>query len=471
MNKGLKLNLLTNDELSRIHEYTLQILATNGITFSGRALELFKGNGFRVDGKQVFFTKEQIENALSLCPKIITFKGRENKYDFNIGDGKTMGVPGPVGPVNVSCLDKGTRLGTLEDISNLSKIYHASDVINVNSNTSVEANDIDLAHRHLKVQFEVLKNSSKPSITKIMSFEKTNQILDMTEIALGGLGTMKNGVYLAIGSSPSLSPLAWENDTTDCMIACAMRGQLVSVGTGLTTGITSPQRIFGTLIMQNAELLSGITLVQLVNPGNPIIYGTGGMPGNMRGAKYNCGSPTRMLIQTGTVEIGKHYNLPTRTLTYGTESKALDIQCGIETYEGTLAGILSGADYMLSEIGTTGGLMTVSYEKTIIDEEITSRILHLRDGIDVSEDAASLDVIYEVGSGGEYLTTDDTLDNFGDDYYAKITDWNIPDGEQDFDYVLKRANKEWKSRLENAPESTLDSTTEKDLLEYIQKNM
>ncbi len=469
MYKGLKLSLFSKEELDRIHAFTLEVMAKNGLTFSGRALEYFQKSGFRTDGNQVFFTQAEVENALKLCPKSFTLKCREKKYDIHLGEGKYLGVPGPVGPVNVSCLEKGVRLGTLEDISNLTKIYHASEVVNVTSNTATEANDIDMDARHLHVQYEVLKNSSKPFCTKIMNFEKTNQILDMAEIALGGIGSFKGEAYMAIGSAPSLSPLAWETTTSDCLIACATRGQVVSVGTGLTTGITAPARVFGTLVMQNAEVLAGIILTQLVNPGNPVVYGTGGMPGNMRGAKYNCGSPSRMFIQTGTVEIGKYYNLPTRTLTYGTESKILDIQCGIESYEGTFASIMSGADYMLSEIGTTGGLMTTSYEKTIIDEEITSRMLHLKNGIEVTDDAASLDVIYEVGSGGAFLTTEDTLMNFNDDWYASITDWNIGRDEQDFDYTLKRANDEWKKRVEEAPETTLSPEAEKELKAYIEK--
>ena len=468
MQRQLHLGLLSKVDIERIHEYTLEIFQKNGITFSGRALDLFKKHGFSVKGKQVYFTREEVDKALSLCPKSFTFKGRDKKYDFVIGDGKTLGVPGPVGPVNVSCLDKGKRPGTLNDISNFTKIYQQSDVINVTSNTVTEASDIDMSERYLKVQLEVLKHSTKPTITKILNWGKINHVLDMMEISLGGMEALKKGTYFAIGSAPSLSPLAWENDTTDCLIACAMRGQMVSVGTGLTTGITAPQRIYGTLVMQNAELLAGIILTQLVNPGNPVVYGTGGMPGNMRGAKYNCGSPSRILLQTGTIEIGKYYQLPTRTLTYGTEATNIDIQCGIESYEGTFASIVSGADYMLSEIGTLDGLFTTSYEKTIIDEEITARLIHLRNGIDTSDDAASMEVIYEVGSGGEYLTTEDTLDNYGDDFYASITDWNISGGTQDFDYVLKRANKEWKCRLEEAPETMLDAQIEKDLIRYIE---
>ena len=87
----------------------------------------------------------------------------------------------------------------------------------------------------------------------------------------------------------------------------------------------------------------------------------------------------------GSIEMGKNfYHLPTRTEPYTTESSLNDFQAGMEDYEGTMCNILTGADYQLGEIGTLDSLMTTSFEKTILDEEITSRLLYIRKGIDVS---------------------------------------------------------------------------------------
>ncbi|MDL2259957.1 trimethylamine methyltransferase family protein, partial [Deltaproteobacteria bacterium OttesenSCG-928-K17] len=213
---------------------------------------------------------------------------------------------------------------------------------------------------------------------------------------------------------------------------------------------------------------------QLVNPGNPVGYGTGATPGNMRGANYCCGSPARVALQIGSIEMGKRfYNLPSRTITYGSDSTNMDVQGGIESYENTMGNALSGSDYMLSEIGTLEGLMTTSYEKTIIDEEITSRLIYMRNGIDVSDEAASMETILKIGSRGEFITSRDTLKNMKADWYPQYTDWNAtPESRKpdDLQYVLRRANAEWKKRLEEAPESMLDEAIDKALDEYIEKH-
>jgi trimethylamine--corrinoid protein Co-methyltransferase len=178
-------------------------------------------------------------------------------------------------------------------------------------------------------------------------------------------------------------------------------------------------------------------------------------------------------LELGFIEMGKrYYHLPSRSITYSSDSVNTDVQAAIESYEQTMGNILANGDYQLSEIGTLEGLMTTSYEKTILDEEITSRLLDMRKGIDVSDDAASLETIKEVGSGGTFLMSDDTLEHMRDDWYPKYTDWDpTPEtrDNKDYTWVLRRANAEWKRRLAEAPDCMLDAGTVKELDGYIKK--
>ena len=176
-----------------------------------------------------------------------------------------------------------------------------------------------------------------------------------------------------------------------------------------------------------------------------------------------------MMLQMGSIEMGKRfYNMPTRTEPYTTESSSNDIQCGIEAYEGTFGSILSGADYQLGEIGTLDSLMTTSYEKTILDEEITARLLYIKEGIEVSEETSGVENVLEMFEDGNFLMDEDTIDYMHDAWYPKYTDWNREkEVDADRDYVLKRANAEWKRRLAEAPESMLDPELEKELDAYI----
>lgn len=465
------LSMFTDEDLQRVHDYSLELLEENGINIANeRALALFKEHGFKVEGSQIYMTQKQVEEALKTIPHHFVIHGRNSKRNLDLGGGD-YGVCTPIGPVNVRTLDDGIRPGTLKDVENLAKIYQASEVINVNTNNGVEANDATDANRHLEVTRLVLKHTDKPVYTRLFDYQQMNEIMDMMEIVSGEKLQKGGNIWLAPGSCPSLSPMSYSREVADCIVALAERGQVVTLGSATSTGVTGPIQIFGSVVMQNAEQLAGMVLTQLVNPGNAVGYGVAACPGNMRGARYCCGSPGRVMLQIGSIEMGKRfYKLPTRTEPYTTESHLNDYQSGMESYEGTMCNILSGADYQLGEIGTLDALMTTSYEKTILDEEITSRLLYIKNGIDVSEEAAALETIKEVGSGGNFLLEDDTIELMHDAWYPKYTDWNR-DAEaigKDYEYVLKRANAEWKRRLEEAPETMLDTETEKALNAYVE---
>lgn len=470
MMRNVKLSMFTKEDMQRVHEYSLQLLAENGINIDNeRALALFKKHGFKVDGSQIYMTQKQVETALESVPSHFVIHGRNEKNSLDLGGGD-YGVCTPIGPVNVRTLDGGLRQGTLRDVEDLVKIYQGSDVIGINTNNGVEANDIPVEIRHLEVMRTLLKHTDKPFYTRLFDYHQMHEVMDMVEIAVGEKLEIGGKIWIAPGSCPSLSPMAFSREVADCILALAERGQVVTLGSATSTGVTGPIQIFGTIVMQNAEQLAGIVLTQLINPGNAVGYGVAACPGNMRGAKYCCGSPGRVALQVGSIEMGKNfYHLPARTEPYTTESSLSDIQCGIEAYEASMANILSGGDYQLGEIGTLDSLMTVSYEKTIIDEEIMSRLLYIRNGIDVSEEAAAVETTKNVGSCGTFLMEDDTVDLMYDDWYPKYTDWNrnIEDIGDDYTYVLRKANAEWKRRLAEAPQSMLDEGTCEALDDYV----
>ena len=469
MQRQVKLSMFTDADLAKIHDWSLQLLAENGIRIENeKALKYFKDAGFKVDGAQIYMTEAQVQRALDTIPSHFVFHGRDPKYDVDLGSGVYAACT-PIGPVDIHTLDEGKRKGTLKDVEDLVKIYHASDVIKINTNNGVEANDTPAETRHFQVSKAAIKNTTKPWYTRLFDYHQMHEIMDMMEIATGEKLEKGGKVWMAPGSCPSLSPMAYSREVADCIVALAERGQAVTLGTATTTGVTGPIHILGTVVMQNAEQLAGMVLTQLINPGNPTGYGVAACPANMRGARYCCGSPGRVMLQMGSIEMGKRfYNMPTRTEPYTTESSNNDIQCGIEAYEGTFGSILSGADYQLGEIGTLDSLMTTSYEKTILDEEITARLLYIKEGIEVSEETSGVENVLEMFEDGNFLMDEDTIDYMHDAWYPKYTDWNREkEVDADRDYVLKRANAEWKRRLAEAPESMLDPELEKELDAYI----
>ena len=61
-------------------------------------------------------------------------------------------------------------------------------------------------------------------------------------------------------------------------------------------GMTTPATIAGLVSVQNAEVLAGIVLSQLVNPGAPIVYSASGSNGDMSNGALAIGSPEDAVV-------------------------------------------------------------------------------------------------------------------------------------------------------------------------------
>jgi trimethylamine--corrinoid protein Co-methyltransferase len=236
-------------------------------------------------------------------------------------------------------------------------------------------------------------------------------------------------------------------------------------------GVTGPIKPLGTAVLQNIENLAGIVLTQLINPGNPVVYSHGGTTGYMKYASFSSGAPEMMLINVVNVQMAlDFYHLPDRCMPAMTESSKVDCQAGYETMQGMLMAMLSGTHFLHESLGCIESIMTTSYEKIIIDEELFSRAVHICEGIDTSDAALSVDIIQAVGHTGTYLDHSSTLAHFRENWIPFVSDWDAPSrsfpSENDED-VLVRANRIWKQRLRNAPESLIDREIDKELIAYI----
>ena len=81
-----------------------------------------------------------------------------------------------------------------------------------------------------------------------------------------------------------------------------------------------------------------------------------------------------------------------------------------------------------------------------------------------------MDIIQEVGHKGTYIDHSSTLEHFKENWVPFVSDWDASSrassSKIDED-VLVRANRIWKHRLRNSPESLLDKEIDKELMTYI----
>ncbi len=468
-----RLKAISEEDMAWIHEASLKILAETGVVFhSEEALAICKKHGAKVNGQTVYFPKKMVSQALETSPTTYRWLARNEAYSVTVGDKKEKLLLQPNGgPVFIQDLDKGRRPATLEDFANIIKLCQAGDEVSLVGSFPVDPSDVRQEEKHLHMMYETLKNTDKPVIAFETSGVKAGQMLDMVEIAIGRRDFLRDNYCVAVAVTPT-SPLTYESTPCETIIEFAGRKQPIFFTVAIMAGFSGPISLIGTAILQNAEVLAGITLTQLVNPGSPVVYSNGSSVANMKNGNFISASPEMMLIHLAGMQMSlDYYHLPTRSMCGMTDSKLIDCQAGYETMQNLMVGALGGAHLVFECLGVLDAIMTTSYEKLMIDLEIVSRVIRLREGMDTSNKEQAVKVIQEMGHQGNYIAHLDTLSHFRDRWLPDLSNWEtyenwVQAGSED---VTARANRKYKEILQNAPETLIDPAVDQALNDYIQR--
>ena len=466
-----KLSVISKPDMEWIHAASLKIFAETGIVFhSEEALTICRNHGAKVSDKTVCFPEKLVRQVLESAPNTFRWKARNDDQSVTVGDPDEKLLLQPNGgPVFIQDLDNGRRIATLQDFANIIKLCQASNIVSLVGSFPVDPGDLHPDQKHLHMMYEILKNTDKPLIGFETDGSKVRQTLDMVAIAMGQKDFLREHHCVGVAACP-LSPLSYEPSSCETIIEFAKQNQVIFFTAAIMAGFSGPISLFGTTILHNTEVLAGITLAQLVNPGNPVVYSIGSTVANMQNGNFITGSPEMMLIHLAAMQMGlEYYRLPTRSMCGMTDSKIIDCQAGYETMQNLMAAILGGAHMIFECLGVLDAIMTTSYEKLMIDLEIISRVMRIKEGLDATDKGKALESIQKIGHESGYISHTDTLTNFRKRWQPTLSEWGTYEdwqasGSQD---VAARANRLYKKILAKAPQSLIDPEVDKALQAYI----
>lgn len=466
----LRLRMLNEEQVQAFHAASVKILSETGVRFfRSETVELLQSHGAEADGNLVKIPEALIEKCLKSCPKQFTWSGLSGEVSVEVRHEPL--VSPAVGPVFIQDIENGRRMATAEDYANVIKILHELDIVDINGGMPVDIAELPSEKRYIYMMEAMLRHTNKPILGFCLNRELVLQTLNFLEAAANDSSIWDKGHYLAAVCT-TLSPLAMDEDTIDTITEYAKRNQIVIATACIMAGISGPINPLGTAVLQNAEILTSIVLAQCVNPGCPIIYSVASTAGYMKDGSFAGGSPDAMMIHGPCIQTAMElYDIPIRTMTGINSAKEADYQAGMETGMSALLSGLIGGGVWPQSLGVLDDIMTLSYEKILLDSDALSRAIYVRKGLDFTPENLSVETITEVGPQGTYLMHADTFKNFRTLWTPKYLNWDSRDSWESKGKISleQKANRECKKILEAAPATVLSPEMEEALNRAVEK--
>lgn len=400
--------LLTQEQVERIHEASLEILEEVGLKVRYEpARELFRLHGCHVEEERVKFPRAIVEKFRKLVPPSFTFHGRDPKFDRTIPRDSPVIVTASSAPDIIDPVTGEERRAESIDIARIAHLINELPGYDIFS-ISTLADDAPADQFTISRLYPSIKYCLKPIRVTTTNMKDTYSVMEMAYMVAGGKEAYAEHPFLTHHYCPVVSPLTMDNLSTENVMFFAKEGLPVYPTIVPNAGLTSPMSMAGSLTQGNAEFLSALVLMQMVKEGTPTIYATLGTVADMRSGAYTSGAIECGMLHMAFAQIARFYNIPCGGYIGLTNAKVNDAQAGYETGMSGIAGLLSGMD-MFNIGGLIDALKTFDFAKAVIDDEVAQMMKRMKRGINFSDDDLGLLLIKEIGPGGSFITAKHTI--------------------------------------------------------------
>jgi trimethylamine--corrinoid protein Co-methyltransferase len=411
LRSAYRLQYLTDEQLDKLQEATLDILENVGVKFpSEKALNVFAEHGANVDKATqiVKIKRDMVFKAMKTVPRYFVMGARVPEYDLHLEDGTTYFTTDGCG-VEVVDLDTGhPRPSTKADVGMMARVADYLPSIGFYW-PMVSAQDYGRSSPlH---EFDAGLNNTVKHIQSetIMGGREAQFAVEMATVIAGSREELRKRPPLS-SLICTVSPLMQDQPGIEAAMTFAEAGIPVGFLAMPTLGTTAPATQAGALAMGDAEIISAAVLMQLMFPGCPVYHSMMQAWADMRTGGY-VSYPRDARGRYSVVDMAHHWGMPSLGACYGTDSlKPGTWQSAAEpALDPLLAGLVSPE--IVTGMGLAHTYTRLFPEQIILDEDLYQRARAYLQRMDVDDDSLAMESIRNVGPGGHFLGQKHTRDH------------------------------------------------------------
>jgi trimethylamine--corrinoid protein Co-methyltransferase len=415
--------VLTEGKKQEIYLAAQEVLRRTGMrVLMPEARELFREAGCWIESERVRIPAHLVEWAVRVAPRRILVGDREGKPAMFLEAGRSYYGTGGDCPTVLDARTGERRPGRLQDVVDFSRMVDALPNIDFLINMAI-AQELPQQVSDLYHFEAMLNNTTKPILYSAWNLAHVKVIVEMCEMVAGSAEAFQRTPFAVyFGAEPS--PLQITQEFAPTLMYLASKGLPVVFSPTDAGGGTAPVTLAGAIAQNQAEMLANLLLAQLTREGSPFIMSTcGPNPLDMSAMTASYASPEFQLLTCAMAEMARFHGLP--VFSYGgcADSKCFDEQASLEGGMSMLLSALSGGN-LIHDVGYVESGLTSSYDMLVAMDEVAGFVKRVLSGIEVDPDALALDVINQVGPGGEYVTHTHTYRHFRENWAPKLLDRN-----------------------------------------------
>ena len=405
--------MMDRTQCETIHFASLEILRRTGVrVHNAEALELLRQAGALVtDGALVQIPANLVEWAVRQAPgRVVLCRRGGSEPALQLEGRQVYFGPGSDCPNYLDPRTGQHRPYRVADLIESIRLVDSLAEMDFCMSMGIPSDLRDDAY-HYRQQFALmLEHTTKPNVFVCNDRADCEAIVAMAAAAVGGEDSLRLNPTLLLYSEPS-TPLQHSDTATGKLLFMAEHGLPILHSPAPMMGGTAPVTLAGAVALGNAELLSGLVIHQLKRPGAPFVYGVQVHPMDMKTTISVYGGPEYEMGRLMSAEMGRYYGLPTWGNAGMTNSCAVDEQAAMDVVESVMLALLSGTN-LTHDVGYMEAGLTTSPELIVLAAEVISLMRHIGAGAALDAESLALDVIHQVGPGGDFLTQDHTLKHF-----------------------------------------------------------
>jgi trimethylamine--corrinoid protein Co-methyltransferase len=405
--------LLAPEQIQQLKNGTLHLLAEVGIHFpSTKALEIFADHGARVDMEKqiVRIPPDLVEKAMSTAPRSFVLAGREERFDLLLDGNSTYICTAGTGVHTIDLETRKKRASNKEDLARIARVADKLPMISflwstVTSQDHGRSAPVHDCHAMLTNTLKHVRGGTT------VYPQLAHHIVEMATVLAGSEENRRRRPPINANIC-TIAPLAQDKHGIECALIYAEAGIPVSFMAMTTMFSTAPATPLGALVVGDAEVVSGMVLIQLAFPGAPVFHSVYVSIMDPRTGAYISKVPLPLNMMS--VELAHAWNVPSLGgARMGSDAPDIGWQSGMESTSGAAYLALTNGE-VCGNIGLLNGAMIFYPEQIILDHEICLITNELMHGFDFDSYDMALDVIKQVGPRGNYLMEDHTIRHLRD---------------------------------------------------------